>query len=81
MRERWLRQFGENVRRCRLKNGLSQEALGSRSGSHRNYIGAVERGERNPTATKIIAIAKALECPVADLFVGLGPGEPGRRSS
>ena len=33
----------------------------------------VERGERNPTASKIIAIAIALDCSVAQLFRGLNP--------
>ena len=80
MRDRSLRQFGANVRSRRLRRGLSQEALATLSRSHRNYVGGVERGERNPTVTKVIALARALECPVGELFVGLGQLEPGRRS-
>ena len=51
------RVLGSNIRQARSKRGLSQEALARLGKSHRNYVGGVERGERNPTATKIIAIA------------------------
>ncbi len=71
----WLRILGSNVRRLRTRKGLSQEALASRSKSHRNYIGGVERGERNLTASKIVAIALALDCTVAQLFRGLNPND------
>ena len=73
-----LQHLGENIRRLRLAKGLSQEALAARSNSHRNYVGAVERGERNPTVTKVLAIAAALECDPAELLVGLG--RPAKRS-
>ncbi len=69
----WLRVLGSNIRQARSKRGLSQEALARLCKSHRNYVGGVERGERNPTATKIIAIALALDCTVARLFRGLNP--------
>ncbi len=72
-RRSWLRVLGSNIRKARSKKGLSQEALARRCKSHRNYVGGVERGERNPTATKIIAIAVALDCSVARLFRGLNP--------
>ncbi|WP_092048351.1 helix-turn-helix domain-containing protein [Planctomicrobium piriforme] len=66
-----LRLIGENIRRIRESRGLSQEQLGTGSGSHRNYIGAVERGERNPTISKVLAIVRALECSFPDLLEGV----------
>jgi transcriptional regulator with XRE-family HTH domain len=42
--------------------------LAERSDCHPNYIGGIERGERNPSLIKIAAIAKGLRCRIADLF-------------
>jgi transcriptional regulator with XRE-family HTH domain len=60
--------FGSNVKRLRELRSLSQEELASLSSSHRNYIGGIERGERNPTLSKIVQIASALECSLGDLL-------------
>ena len=67
--------FGENVRRLRLAKGLSQEDLAELADCHRNYIGYVERGERNISLTKIVNIASALGCSCQELFQGLIPLE------
>lgn len=44
----------------RRSAGLSQEELAHRSGLHRTYVGSVERGERNPTVTTLLTLAKGL---------------------
>lgn len=62
-----LNAFGRAVRLQRTSLGMSQEELAVRSSSHRNYIGAIERGERNPTLSKIAAIGKALGVAPSDL--------------
>jgi transcriptional regulator with XRE-family HTH domain len=68
MRDAVLARFGRAVRRLRTARGLSQEQLAERSGSHPNYIGGIERGERNPSLLKISAIAKALRTSTSELF-------------
>lgn len=41
--------------------GLSQERLAFRCGSHRNYIGEIERGEKSPSLHIIFALAEGLD--------------------
>ena len=68
MKEKILIQFGENVRKHRLRLGLSQEALAARAEVHRTYIGMIERAEKNITLVNIEKIAHALNIQVKDLF-------------
>lgn len=60
--------FGNAVRMRRLKLGLSQEKLAFRCGSHRNYIGEIERGEKSPSLHIIFALAEALEMETSALI-------------
>jgi transcriptional regulator with XRE-family HTH domain len=60
--------FGDNVRKERLKKGLSQEDFAEISGFHRTYIGMLERAERNITLSNLERIAKALNIEIAELL-------------
>ena len=62
--------FAQNVREARMQQGFSQEELAHRSGLHRTYVGAVERGERNITLLNAQRIADALGVPLAHCVVG-----------
>ena len=55
-----LEDFGARVRQARLDLGWSQEELAFRSGLHRTYVGAVERGERNVALLNLRKLATAL---------------------
>jgi transcriptional regulator with XRE-family HTH domain len=69
MRDEILRLFGERLRQIRTERNLSQERLAELAGLDRNYIGQIERAERNVALVNIIRIAKALEIEPESLFV------------
>jgi transcriptional regulator with XRE-family HTH domain len=68
MGEDVLRRLGLRIRGLREKANISQEALGQIAGLHRTYIGAIERGERNPSVLSLKKIADALKVTLGDLF-------------
>ena len=57
-----------NVRRLRSTQGLSQERLAEKAGIHRNYLGGIERRERNVGLDNIENIARALGVTVGELL-------------
>lgn len=61
-------EVGERLRRLRTRRGWSQEHLGFESGLHRNYIGGIERGERNVGIENIARLADALGVRPRDLL-------------
>lgn len=63
--------FGTTVRTLREERGYSQEDLAERADLHRNYVGGVERGERNIGLENIVKLARALSVRTRDLFDSL----------
>jgi len=61
-------RFGSRLRQLRDERGYSQEQLAERAGLHRNYVGGVERGERNVALENIVKLAKALAVKPSELF-------------
>jgi transcriptional regulator with XRE-family HTH domain len=68
------------VRELRQRLGLSQEGLAERAYLHRNYIGGIERGERNVGLINVGKLADALDVSVAELFATF-THKPARRRS
>jgi transcriptional regulator with XRE-family HTH domain len=60
--------LGNNLRRLRKKNGLSQEKLARRADISLNTLTKIESGfAKKPTIQTVIKIAKALEISIDDL--------------
>lgn len=47
---------------------MTIEKLAEAADLHHNYVGSVERGERNIALENIVALTKALKCSVKDLI-------------
>jgi transcriptional regulator with XRE-family HTH domain len=58
-----------NLRRIRVRRGLSQERLAFDSGVDRSYVGGLERQEENPTVDILDRLARTLGVAISDLFV------------
>ena len=72
-----------NLRRIRVKRGLSQERLAFDAGIDRSYVGGLEREEENPTVDLLDRLARTLSIHVSELFIepprGAAPPKPLRR--
>ena len=53
-------EFGKRLKRKRKEREYTQEVLAEKAGLAPNYVGSVERGERNIGLENIIILAKAL---------------------
>lgn len=59
--------FAAIIRKRRYELSLTQEELAERANFHVNYIGGIERAQRNPSLTSLFALAEALQCSLPDL--------------
>jgi transcriptional regulator with XRE-family HTH domain len=64
-----------NLRRIRVKKGLSQEKLAFDTGIDRAYVGGLERKEENPTVDLLDRLAEKLDVELAEFFIKPLPGE------
>ena len=61
--------FGNNLRKYRMAQGMSQEAFADKCGMHRTYISAIECYRRSISLENIQRIADALEIEEYKLFL------------
>ena len=61
--------FGTNLRKYRIKLGVSQEDFADKCGMHRTYISAIECYRRSISLENIQRIADALEIKTYKLFL------------
>jgi transcriptional regulator with XRE-family HTH domain len=63
----WRAILGKNVRRIRQQRKLTQEQLAFEAQIDLTYMGAIERGKRNPSLLVMARIADALAVPLPKL--------------
>ena len=61
-RAQQLKSFGQNLRRERVRQGLTQERLSEMVGLHPRTIQKIEAGSVNILLTTVIRIQRALRC-------------------
>jgi len=64
-------RLGQNLARCRVGAGVSQEELSFRASIHRTEVSLLERGERIPRVDTALRLAGSLDVALDDLVVGL----------
>ena len=57
-----------NLRRIRVKRGLSQERLAYDAEVDRSYVGGLERQAENPTVDVLDRLAATLEVPLSEFL-------------
>jgi transcriptional regulator with XRE-family HTH domain len=65
-----------NLRKLRVRRGLSQEVLAVDAEIDRTYVSRLERGLENPTVAVLERLANALDAGIAEFFVIPAEGEP-----
>ena len=60
--------FGRRLRSLREARSLTQQQLGEAAEVSYKYVGAIERGEENPSLRVLVSLASALDVELRDLF-------------
>lgn len=68
MSKKDLQKFGKRLKALRLDHELTQLELAEILDMSPNFIGMIERGERNTTVENVFKIARALNIKPSNLF-------------
>ena len=68
MSKKDLQKFGKRLKALRLDHNLTQLELAEILDMPPNFIGMIERGERNTTVENVFKIARALNVKPSNLF-------------
>ena len=63
-----LKKLGENIKHLRIEQNISQEELAFRVNSARNFVGCIERAEKNSSIITLARISKALNISLCELL-------------
>jgi len=63
-----LQKFGKRIKHLRQIYKMSQEELAEKGDLSRNFVGALERGEKEPKLSTLVKIAEAFDITPAELL-------------
>jgi transcriptional regulator with XRE-family HTH domain len=61
--------LGRRIRYLRTLRGMTQQKLGEKVDLNYKYLGAVERGEKNPSIDNLAKIAEGLNVELHEIFI------------
>ncbi len=65
------KKLGLRIKGLRKELDMTQEDLAFKVGVDRSYMGFIERGEKNPTLSRLVEISKTLKVSLSELFSSL----------
>lgn len=65
--------LGQEVRRLRLGRGWTQEDLAEAAGLTSTYVGQIERGDKVPSLTVVLKLARGLSTSPSELLAVFTP--------
>lgn len=65
--------LGEQLRRLRIEQDLTQQELAGKAGLSYKYLGRIELAQAEPGADILVRLARALAVPVGELFETITP--------
>jgi len=65
--------FGQTVRRLRTERRWTQEDLAEAAGLTTTYVGQVERGDKVPSLTVVLKLARGLSVSPAEVLQSFSP--------
>ena len=61
-------EIGQRIKELRIGKALTLEELGSQTGLSKGYLSKIENGKKAPPVSSLIAISKALNVSIAEIF-------------
>jgi transcriptional regulator with XRE-family HTH domain len=69
-------ELAKRIQAARKARGMTQIELAEAAGTGQAHLSRIEKGEKNPSAAKLTALAKALNTTVSQLVGDRSTGEP-----
>jgi transcriptional regulator with XRE-family HTH domain len=71
--------LGDELRKARLKGGLTQEQVAAQARISREYVSQLERNRQSPTVDMLFRVCRILEVSASRLLAKVEKAGPGNR--